>query len=340
MRAFTSVAGRSAAPWSSANGQSARAGAIVAGPRPGPGASRRAGAATRSRQSGGSIRDPVVARAAGPAKQSVEQLDSSGSSVSVSSQGSMGSIDYDLLMSQSPTCPLGGVLEVMISNARGVSSCGPDETLEAIIPKLSKFSGLPVIDASGQVVGVLSRKVCGAPAVWQSSTIQRCRAPRGRLLTGDSRARAAGAQDIIRVRKANGAKGTLQDPVRAQRGGFLRILRAELWLVTERHQGESSSSSEQLFLRQSAKLTAVAACRTRCRSRRTCPPRPSPSRSLPACRRPQTSCSSTRSGACRCWTRPACPSGALLEGGGGGARFGSGLALWVHATNGQRSTGM
>ncbi len=36
----------------------------------------------------------------------------------------------------------------------------PDETLQGIIPKLDKVSGLPVIDRlEGKVVGVISRKV-------------------------------------------------------------------------------------------------------------------------------------------------------------------------------------
>ena len=34
----------------------------------------------------------------------------------------------------------------------------PGETLEEIIPKLSKVTGLPVLDAAGRVIGVISRK--------------------------------------------------------------------------------------------------------------------------------------------------------------------------------------
>jgi len=83
-------------------------------------------------------------------------------------------MDYDALFGPNLTCPLGGVVEVMRSTDRGLLSCLPSETLEAIIPRLSKVTGLPVLNEQGRVVGVISRK------------------------------------DIIRVRKAN---GSLEDPV-------------------------------------------------------------------------------------------------------------------------------
>eukprot|EP00199_Chlamydomonas_sp_CCMP681_P001981 CAMPEP_0119107482 /NCGR_PEP_ID=MMETSP1180-20130426/10462_1 /TAXON_ID=3052 ORGANISM="Chlamydomonas cf sp, Strain CCMP681" /NCGR_SAMPLE_ID=MMETSP1180 /ASSEMBLY_ACC=CAM_ASM_000741 /LENGTH=348 /DNA_ID=CAMNT_0007092977 /DNA_START=181 /DNA_END=1224 /DNA_ORIENTATION=- len=83
---------------------------------------------------------------------------------------------YTDLFSPTVTCPLGGVAEVMRGNdvGRGVLVCAPDETLEAIIPRLSEVTGLPVISKTGRVCGVISRK------------------------------------DIIRVRKAS---GSLQDLV-------------------------------------------------------------------------------------------------------------------------------
>lgn len=56
----------------------------------------------------------------------------------------------------------------MRSNAKGVLTCRPAETLEDIIPRLGKVTGMPVIDAQGQVVGVISRKV-GATLAQRSS---------------------------------------------------------------------------------------------------------------------------------------------------------------------------
>lgn len=49
----------------------------------------------------------------------------------------------------------------MRSRERGVLSCTPAETLESIIPRLSKVTGLPVLNEQGKVVGVISRKVNG-----------------------------------------------------------------------------------------------------------------------------------------------------------------------------------
>ncbi len=83
-----------------------------------------------------------------------------------SSASSSGSMDYEGLYSPAPTCPLGGVAEVMRSNARGVLTCTANETLEEVVPRLSKVTGLPVISQLGtHVVGVISRKVCGLERV-------------------------------------------------------------------------------------------------------------------------------------------------------------------------------
>ena len=41
----------------------------------------------------------------------------------------------------------------------GVLTCSPSDTLEGIIPKLNKVTGMPVISVDGKVIGVISRKV-------------------------------------------------------------------------------------------------------------------------------------------------------------------------------------
>ncbi|KAL6762097.1 hypothetical protein V8C86DRAFT_2525069 [Haematococcus lacustris] len=71
-----------------------------------------------------------------------------------------GSLDYEGLYSTDvlPTAASGGVSEVMRSNSRGLLTCLPQDTLEDVIPKLSKVTGLPVLSAQGLVVGVISRK--------------------------------------------------------------------------------------------------------------------------------------------------------------------------------------
>jgi len=46
----------------------------------------------------------------------------------------------------------------MRTSESGVLSAKPTEKLESLIPRLNKVSGLPVLDADGKVVGVISRK--------------------------------------------------------------------------------------------------------------------------------------------------------------------------------------
>jgi CBS-domain-containing membrane protein len=47
----------------------------------------------------------------------------------------------------------------MRTSEAGVLSAKPTERLDSLIPRLNKVSGLPVLDADGKVVGVISRKV-------------------------------------------------------------------------------------------------------------------------------------------------------------------------------------
>lgn len=84
------------------------------------------------------------------------------SSSSTMSSASLGSVDYESLMSRSIDCPLGGVAEVMRDAGRGLLSVMPNDTLESCIPKLSKVTGLPVLSETGKVVGVISRKASAA----------------------------------------------------------------------------------------------------------------------------------------------------------------------------------
>jgi hypothetical protein len=56
-------------------------------------------------------------------------------------------------------CPHGNVIGIMRDLAQGVLSCTPEETLKQTIPKLNKVTGMPVLNAEGKVVGVISRKV-------------------------------------------------------------------------------------------------------------------------------------------------------------------------------------
>ena len=54
-------------------------------------------------------------------------------------------------------CPHGNVIGIMRSTSEGVLTCGPEETLTSIIPKLNKVTGLPVISPENKVIGVISR---------------------------------------------------------------------------------------------------------------------------------------------------------------------------------------
>ena len=47
----------------------------------------------------------------------------------------------------------------MRSSAEGVLTCTPSESLEDIIPRLDKVTGMPVLGPDGKVIGVISRKV-------------------------------------------------------------------------------------------------------------------------------------------------------------------------------------
>ena len=44
------------------------------------------------------------------------------------------------------------------STAGPFLTASPDETLERVIEKLSKVTGMPVLDTAGRVIGVISRK--------------------------------------------------------------------------------------------------------------------------------------------------------------------------------------
>lgn len=55
-------------------------------------------------------------------------------------------------------CPLGAVQAVMRKSEEGILSVTPDQTLQDIIPVLNKVTGAPVLDKSGSVIGVISRK--------------------------------------------------------------------------------------------------------------------------------------------------------------------------------------
>ena len=64
----------------------------------------------------------------------------------------------DLMLFDTAHCPHGNVIGVMRSTSLGVLTCSPDETLDSIIPKLNKVTGLPVISSSdNKVIGVISR---------------------------------------------------------------------------------------------------------------------------------------------------------------------------------------
>ncbi|GLC47460.1 hypothetical protein PLESTF_001899700 [Pleodorina starrii] len=56
------------------------------------------------------------------------------------------------------SCPIGGVEAIMRKASQGILTTTPDATLQAIIPLLNKVTGLPVLDSTGSVVGVISRK--------------------------------------------------------------------------------------------------------------------------------------------------------------------------------------
>jgi len=68
------------------------------------------------------------------------------------------SMDYDFLWNRNLDCKFGGVAEIMRTNDRGVLTCSPGDTLEAIIPSLTQVTGMPVINDAGRLVGVISRK--------------------------------------------------------------------------------------------------------------------------------------------------------------------------------------
>lgn len=62
------------------------------------------------------------------------------------------------LIDTAAECPHGNVIGIMRDLAQGVLSCTPEETLKQTIPKLNKVTGMPVLNAEGKVVGVISRK--------------------------------------------------------------------------------------------------------------------------------------------------------------------------------------
>jgi CBS domain-containing protein len=70
------------------------------------------------------------------------------------------STDINDLLSTETSCPHGCVDAIMRKNTdtETVLVATPGETLQAIIPRLSKVTGLPVVGATGKVVGVISRK--------------------------------------------------------------------------------------------------------------------------------------------------------------------------------------
>lgn len=74
-------------------------------------------------------------------------------------KASVSSMDVDdLMLFDTAHCPHGNVIGVMRSTSLGVLTCSPDETLDSIIPKLNKVTGLPVISSSdNKVIGVISR---------------------------------------------------------------------------------------------------------------------------------------------------------------------------------------
>lgn len=57
-------------------------------------------------------------------------------------------------------------------SAETVLTAKTTERLEDIIPRLNKVSGLPVVDASNRVIGVISRKVspkcCAVVCSWHA----------------------------------------------------------------------------------------------------------------------------------------------------------------------------
>lgn len=64
----------------------------------------------------------------------------------------------DLMLFDTAHCPHGNVIGIMRSTSAGVLTCSPEETLDSIIPKLNKVTGLPVISSSNnKVIGVISR---------------------------------------------------------------------------------------------------------------------------------------------------------------------------------------
>lgn len=68
------------------------------------------------------------------------------------------SLDFDqLLPSDVEECPHGSV-EGLMRSADTVLTAKTNDRLEDIIPALNRVSGLPVVDANGRVIGVISRK--------------------------------------------------------------------------------------------------------------------------------------------------------------------------------------
>jgi len=70
------------------------------------------------------------------------------------------SASTDDLFSAAVDCPYDGVAGIIAQEGRPpVLTATPKQTLQAIIPLLARVTGLPVVDGTGRVVGVISRKV-------------------------------------------------------------------------------------------------------------------------------------------------------------------------------------
>lgn len=62
------------------------------------------------------------------------------------------------IYSESISCPLGAVQAVMRPIEAGILSVTPEQTLQETIAVLNKVTGAPVLDKTGKVIGVISRK--------------------------------------------------------------------------------------------------------------------------------------------------------------------------------------
>lgn len=117
-------------------------------------------------------------------------------------------------------CTHGNVIGIMRPGAT-VLTCSPGESLQSIIPRLDKVTGLPVISPEGRCIGVISRKVHVVVAREGDIAMQAMQAMRAmHAMHGACGPRperhlnptTTHLQDIIKIRKGR-VEGSMADTV-------------------------------------------------------------------------------------------------------------------------------